>query len=183
MAARCVSSFRAGPARRRRNGSPASRIRDKEHDGPGMTEFSYRRRRSSRWCRATRATRRTSASSNRCRCARSSPLRRTAPSSPAGTKELKLRGASWAGDLTVKQVDVSTDFGATWQRAKLGQAEEQVRLAALDRDREAAVGRLLRGLGARDGLRTARCSRTRPASGIRKATAATRCTASRCWSG
>src|SRR5437762_14112013 len=37
----------------------------------------------------------------------------------AGTKELKLRGASWAGDLTVKAVDVSTDFGATWQRAKL----------------------------------------------------------------
>jgi sulfite oxidase len=37
----------------------------------------------------------------------------------AGTKELKLRGASWAGDLTVKQVDVSTNFGATWQRTKL----------------------------------------------------------------
>ena len=32
----------------------------------------------------------------------------------AGTKEVKLRGASWAGDLTVKQVDISTDFGATW---------------------------------------------------------------------
>jgi sulfite oxidase len=37
----------------------------------------------------------------------------------AGTKELKLRGASWAGDLTVKQVDISTDFGASWQRATL----------------------------------------------------------------
>jgi hypothetical protein len=37
----------------------------------------------------------------------------------AGTKELKLRGASWAGDFTVKQVDVSTDFGASWQRANL----------------------------------------------------------------
>ena len=37
----------------------------------------------------------------------------------AGTKELKLRGASWAGDLTVKQVDISIDFGATWTRAKL----------------------------------------------------------------
>ena len=44
----------------------------------------------------------------------------------AGTKELKLRGASWAGDLTVKQVDVSTDFGASWQRANAGKAEEQV---------------------------------------------------------
>ena len=37
----------------------------------------------------------------------------------AGTKELKLRGASWAGDLTVKQVDISTDAGASWQQAKL----------------------------------------------------------------
>jgi hypothetical protein len=37
----------------------------------------------------------------------------------AGAKELKLRGAAWAGDLTVKAVDVSTDFGATWQRVKL----------------------------------------------------------------
>jgi len=37
----------------------------------------------------------------------------------AGTKELKLRGASWAGDLTVKQVDVSIDSGGTWQRAVL----------------------------------------------------------------
>ena len=33
----------------------------------------------------------------------------------AGTRELKLRGAAWAGDYTVKAVDVSTDFGATWQ--------------------------------------------------------------------
>jgi hypothetical protein len=38
---------------------------------------------------------------------------------PAGTRELRLRGASWAGDKTVKQVDVSIDYGATWQRAKL----------------------------------------------------------------
>ena len=39
---------------------------------------------------------------------------------PAGTKEVPLRGAAWAGDHTVKQVDVSTDFGATWTAAKLG---------------------------------------------------------------
>jgi hypothetical protein len=37
----------------------------------------------------------------------------------AGTKEVPLRGAAWAGDLTVSRVDVSTDFGATWTRAKL----------------------------------------------------------------
>jgi hypothetical protein len=39
----------------------------------------------------------------------------------AGTREVRLRGASWAGDYTVKQVDVSIDYGATWQQATLGQ--------------------------------------------------------------
>jgi hypothetical protein len=37
----------------------------------------------------------------------------------AGTREIKLRGASWAGDYTVKQVDVSADYGATWHKASL----------------------------------------------------------------
>jgi len=43
----------------------------------------------------------------------------------AGTKELQLRGASWAGDLTVKQVDISLDFGASWQRVTLGQPKNK----------------------------------------------------------
>jgi hypothetical protein len=34
-----------------------------------------------------------------------------------GTKEIKLRGAAWAGDLDVKAVHVSIDFGSTWQLA------------------------------------------------------------------
>jgi hypothetical protein len=33
---------------------------------------------------------------------------------------LNLRGAAWAGDLTVKAVDVSIDLGVTWHRAELG---------------------------------------------------------------
>jgi sulfite oxidase len=33
---------------------------------------------------------------------------------PAGTRALDLRGAAWAGDLSVRAVDVSVDFGATW---------------------------------------------------------------------
>jgi len=37
---------------------------------------------------------------------------------PAGT-ELELRGHAWAGDLAVKSVDVSIDFGSTWQNCKL----------------------------------------------------------------
>ncbi|MBR0647076.1 sulfite oxidase [Plastoroseomonas hellenica] len=34
---------------------------------------------------------------------------------PAGTREIDLRGAAWAGDDTVRAVDVSVDFGATWR--------------------------------------------------------------------
>jgi len=37
----------------------------------------------------------------------------------SGTRQLKLRGAAWAGDLDVSRVDVSLDFGASWQRATL----------------------------------------------------------------
>jgi DMSO/TMAO reductase YedYZ molybdopterin-dependent catalytic subunit len=33
---------------------------------------------------------------------------------PAGTRSLDLRGAAWAGDLTVQAVHASVDFGATW---------------------------------------------------------------------
>ena len=32
----------------------------------------------------------------------------------AGTRSLDLRGAAWAGDLTVRAVHVSVDFGQTW---------------------------------------------------------------------
>ena len=34
-------------------------------------------------------------------------------------ESLSLRGHAWAGDLSVRTVHVSTDFGATWQKAKL----------------------------------------------------------------
>ena len=39
--------------------------------------------------------------------------------SAAGT--LEVRGASWAGDYQVRQVDISIDKGATWQKATLKQ--------------------------------------------------------------
>ena len=38
----------------------------------------------------------------------------------AGTRDLAVRGAAWAGDLTVREVHTSIDFGQTWQRAELG---------------------------------------------------------------
>src|SRR5215212_1796408 len=38
---------------------------------------------------------------------------------PTGTRAVALRGAAWAGDLSVKRVDLSADFGATWTEAAL----------------------------------------------------------------
>ncbi len=37
-----------------------------------------------------------------------------------GTRKLDLRGAAWAGDNTVRSVDVSTDYGSSWRSMKLG---------------------------------------------------------------
>lgn len=37
----------------------------------------------------------------------------------AGTRSVEVRGHAWAGENRVAQLDVSRDFGATWQQAKL----------------------------------------------------------------
>jgi DMSO/TMAO reductase YedYZ molybdopterin-dependent catalytic subunit len=93
-------------------------VRDKEHDGAGMTEFSYR-------VAIKPMVPGDKGDPANFRILESMPVRSiiTSPGNgtrlAAGTTELKLRGAAWAGDLTVKQVDVSLDFGATWQAAKL----------------------------------------------------------------
>jgi hypothetical protein len=43
----------------------------------------------------------------------------------AGTKEIALRGAAWAGDNTVRAMHVSLDFGGTWQAANLGRPKNR----------------------------------------------------------
>jgi len=93
-------------------------MRDKEHDGPGMAEFSYR-------VAIKPMVPGEKADPKNFRILESMPVRSivTSPANgtklPAGTKQINLRGAAWAGDLTVRRVDISTDFGATWQNAKL----------------------------------------------------------------
>lgn len=93
-------------------------IRDKEHDGPGMTGFSYR-------TVIKPMVPGDKGDPKNTKILESMPVRSiiTSPANgtklAAGTREINLRGASWAGDLTVKDVDISTDFGATWRRAKL----------------------------------------------------------------
>ncbi|MBI2714127.1 MAG: molybdopterin-dependent oxidoreductase [Rhizobiales bacterium] len=91
-------------------------LRDKVHDGPGMGQFSYR-------VAIKPMVPGGKPDEKNFKDMESMPVRSiiTSPANgtklPAGTKEVKLRGAAWAGDYTVKQVDVSTDFGATWTRA------------------------------------------------------------------
>ena len=93
-------------------------IRDKIHDGQGMGGTSYR-------VAINPMVPGDKPDEKNFRDLESMPVRAivTSPANgtklAAGTRELKLRGASWAGDHTVKQVDLSTDFGATWQRMKL----------------------------------------------------------------
>ncbi|MCX4025855.1 sulfite oxidase [Endozoicomonas sp. SM1973] len=41
------------------------------------------------------------------------------------TDELEIRGHAWAGDRLVKKVEISIDFGATWQQATLNQPVNQ----------------------------------------------------------
>jgi DMSO/TMAO reductase YedYZ molybdopterin-dependent catalytic subunit len=38
-----------------------------------------------------------------------------------GTRRIDMRGAAWAGDFGVRLVEVTTDYGRTWQRVRLGQ--------------------------------------------------------------
>jgi sulfite oxidase len=93
-------------------------IRDREHDGQGMTGTSYRvpNRPMIPGGKADEAD---------FRILESMPVRSVVTNPPngarlpAGTREVSLRGAAWAGDLTVSRVDVSLDFGATWTPAQL----------------------------------------------------------------
>ncbi len=38
---------------------------------------------------------------------------------PAGTSALRLRGAAWAGEHDIRQVEVSTDFGLSWSAMRV----------------------------------------------------------------
>lgn len=96
-------------------------IRDKEHDGPGMTGFSYRTMKTPIVPGTTTAN---AADTN---IVESMPVRSivTSPANgakfAATTRTLAVRGAAWAGEKSVQAVHVSIDFGATWTAAQIGQ--------------------------------------------------------------
>ena len=99
-------------------------LRDKVHDGQGMGGTSYR-------VAIKPMVPGGKADESNFKILESMPVRSiiTSPANgtklAAGIRELKVRGAAWAGDYTVKAVDVSTNFGASWQRAVLGQPKNR----------------------------------------------------------
>jgi len=99
-------------------------VRDKPHDGQGMGGTSYR-------VPVKPIVPGSNDDGKAFRDLESMPVRAiiTSPGNgaklPAGSTEVKLRGAAWAGDFVVKQVDVSTDFGATWRKVNLGKPKNK----------------------------------------------------------
>ena len=93
-------------------------IRDKEHDGPGMTEFSYR-------TAIKPMIPGDKGDPANFKILKSMPVRSviTSPGNggkfAAGTRDIALRGAAWAGDNVVETVDVSIDYGSSWKPAKI----------------------------------------------------------------
>ncbi|HEV2558694.1 MAG TPA: sulfite oxidase [Microvirga sp.] len=93
-------------------------IRDREHDGPGMTGQSYR-------LPAQAIEPGTSGEGIPFHILESMPVRSiiTAPADgtrlPEGAGSVFVRGAAWAGDSHVTRVELSVDGGATWQAAEL----------------------------------------------------------------
>ena len=92
-------------------------VRDRVHDGPKMTGTSYRVP-----CKPV-APGSVVPDEDMC-IIESMPVKSliTFPKSGiehARKEKLAVRGHAWAGDLAVRAVAVSTDFGATWQDARL----------------------------------------------------------------
>ncbi|HEV7338736.1 MAG TPA: sulfite oxidase [Bosea sp. (in: a-proteobacteria)] len=121
-----LNNIHGGPLRVIIPGFPASvshkwlkriAIRDKVHDGQGMGGTSY-----SVAIKPMIPGGKTDESNMRTMT--SMPVRGiiTNPANgtrlPAGARKLALRGAAWDGHDGVSRVDVSIDFGATWQQAK-----------------------------------------------------------------
>ena len=99
-------------------------VRDKEHDGPGMTGASYR---------VARTPMIPGGKHDDANMAimESMPVRsivtnvKHGTELAAGTRRLDLRGAAWAGDKAVREVHVSIDYGATWQAVSLAQPKNK----------------------------------------------------------
>lgn len=94
-------------------------VRNKIHDGPKMAAPSYRVP-----TRPVQPGEEVEETDENFRIIESMPVKSliTHPKSGAvlsSRRSLSVRGHAWAGDLHVKEVSVSIDYGATWQSADL----------------------------------------------------------------
>ncbi len=92
-------------------------IRNKVHDGPKMTGKSYK-------VPINPVEPGVDPPEDQFRIIESMPVKSLITYPQTGAmlelgKTLNLRGHAWAGDLEVKQLEISIDFGATWQKADL----------------------------------------------------------------
>jgi DMSO/TMAO reductase YedYZ molybdopterin-dependent catalytic subunit len=92
-------------------------VRDRVHDGPKMTGTSYR-------VPCTPVAPGTVVPDDELCIIESMPVKSLITFPKSGIeheqdKALAVRGQAWAGDLAVREVAVSIDFGATWQAARL----------------------------------------------------------------
>ncbi|HKJ65089.1 MAG TPA: sulfite oxidase [Desulfopila sp.] len=92
-------------------------IRNKVHDGPKMTGMSYR-------VPAYPVPPGAKVPEEDMVIIESMPVKSIITSPKSGTvaqlgNEIEVHGHAWAGDLSIKGMDVSIDFGATWQRCAL----------------------------------------------------------------
>jgi DMSO/TMAO reductase YedYZ molybdopterin-dependent catalytic subunit len=93
-------------------------VRDREHDGQGMGDASYR-------VPIIPMVPGSKHDPKNMRILESMPVRSIITNVahgtrlPAGTRTIALRGHAWAGEKTVRTVHVSKDFGATWQECKV----------------------------------------------------------------
>jgi len=92
-------------------------VRDRVHDGPKMEGQSYRMP-----CKPVRPG--AEVSDDAMCIIESMPVKSLITSPRSGvvhpaSQPLAVRGHAWAGELSVKAVDISIDFGQTWQRAAL----------------------------------------------------------------
>jgi len=99
-------------------------LRDKPHDGQGMGGTSYR-------LAVKPMLPGSKVDEKNFTDLESMPVRAIITKPANGTRlgasirELNLRGAAWAGDYTVRAVDVSINFGASWQRANVNQPKNR----------------------------------------------------------
>ena len=99
-------------------------IRDRVHDGPKMTGDSYRVP-----CKPVEPGEQVP-DEGMC-IIESMPVKSVITSPKSGAildkgRTLEVRGHAWAGDLSVKRMEVSIDFGASWQAADLRPAHNRL---------------------------------------------------------